>query len=59
MVIQGDLDETVDWKYNLKVIRAKFEDPDIRVLPGARHQLANENETFRRKIFAIIDEYLG
>ena len=59
VVIQGDQDETVDWRYNLKVIRAKFEDPDIHMLPGARHHLANERDEFRRKIFAIIDRYLG
>ena len=59
VVIQGDKDETVDWQYNLEMIKKKFESPDIRMLPGARHQLANENEAFRRKIFAIIDEYLA
>ena len=59
VVIQGDRDETVDWQYNLEMIKQKFESPDIRMLPGARHQLANENEAFRRKIFAIIDEYLA
>ena len=49
----------MDWQYNLEMIKKKFESPDIRMLPGARHQLANENEAFRRKIFAIIDEYLA
>ncbi|MED5387984.1 MAG: alpha/beta hydrolase [Pseudomonadota bacterium] len=58
VVIQGDLDETVDWQYNLKMIQEKFQDPHIHILPGARHQLANEEEGFRRKIFSIIDQYL-
>jgi len=57
-VIQGDMDETVDWRYNLKMIQEKFQDPHIHMLPGARHQLVNEDEGFRRKIFAIIDQYL-
>ncbi len=59
IVIQGDLDETVDWRYNLNVIRSKFNEPRIHILPGARHQLANEHADFREKIFAIIDQYLG
>jgi len=58
VVIQGDMDETVDWRHNLKVIQEKFQDPQIHMLPGARHQLANEHEDFRGKIFAIIDQYL-
>jgi lysophospholipase len=40
------------------VIQEKFQDPHIHMLPGARHQLVNEDEGFRRKIFAIIDQYL-
>ncbi|MGB2246801.1 MAG: alpha/beta hydrolase [Alcanivorax sediminis] len=59
IVIQGDLDETVDWRYNMNVIRSKFMEPRIHMLPGARHQLANENEDYRQKIFAIIDQYLA
>ena len=38
VVIQGDLDETVDWRYNLSVIRQKFADPQIHMLPGARQR---------------------
>ncbi|ASK36030.1 hydrolase [Alcanivorax sp. N3-2A] len=59
VVIQGDHDETVDWRYNLGVIRSKFEDPHIHMLPGARHQLANEQKDYRDRLFAIIDRYLG
>ncbi|EKF72891.1 hypothetical protein A11A3_16460 [Alcanivorax hongdengensis A-11-3] len=59
VVIQGDQDETVDWRYNLSVIRNKFEDPDIHILPGARHQLANESADFRARIFHIMDKYLA
>ncbi|MDX1804702.1 MAG: alpha/beta hydrolase [Alcanivorax sp.] len=59
VVIQGDLDETVDWRHNLSVIKNKFEDPDVYVLKGARHQLANENADYRAEIFAIIDKYLN
>ncbi len=59
IVIQGDLDETVDWRHNLNVIRQKFHEPEIHMLPGARHQLANESEEFRKRIFTILDQYLA
>lgn len=59
VVIQGDRDETVDWQYNLRAIRAKFSDPEIHMLAGARHQLANEQADFRARIFDILDGHLG
>lgn len=58
VVIQGDHDETVDWRYNLKVIHAKFEDPQVYMLSGARHQLANEQVNYRQCVFRIIDRHL-
>ncbi|KZY76648.1 MULTISPECIES: alpha/beta hydrolase [unclassified Oleiphilus] len=59
VVIQGDSDETVDWRFNLSVIREKFTDPQIHMLTGARHHLANEHSNYRKEIFAIIDRYLA
>lgn len=59
VIIQGDLDETVDWRHNLNVLEDKFDRPEIHMLSGARHQLANESEDFRRKINRIIDRYLA
>lgn len=58
VVIQGDKDDTVDWRHNLKVIREKFEDPEVDMLPGARHQLANEQREYRERIYRIIDRHL-
>ena len=59
VVIQGDKDGTVDWRYNLDVISDKFADPDIHILKGARHQLANESEEFRLRVNRIIDQHLA
>lgn len=59
VVIQGDLDETVDWRHNLNVIEDKFSSPEIHLLPGARHQLANESTAFRTRINAILDRHLA
>lgn len=58
VIIQGDQDSTVDWKHNLRVIRQKFHEPEINVIQGARHQLANEGESFRIRINEILDRHL-
>lgn len=59
VVIQGDRDETVDWPYNLRVIEEKFAAPEVHILEGARHQLANEERALRRRVLNIIDRHLG
>jgi alpha-beta hydrolase superfamily lysophospholipase len=59
IIIQGDLDETVDWRHNLNVIEDKFASPEIHVLSGARHQLANEHASFRARINTILDKHLA
>ncbi len=57
LVIQGQRDTTVDWRYNIPAIRKKF--PRARYLPlqDAFHQLANESPEMRAKIFAAMDMY--
>lgn len=52
LVIQGDHDGTVDWRYNVGVVRKLFPDSRVEYLEGAGHQLANEIDRYR-------DAYLG
>ncbi len=52
LIIQGDEDGTVDWRYNVDVVRTLFPDSRVEYLSGAGHQLANETEACR-------GEYLG
>jgi lysophospholipase len=59
LVIQGGLDQTVDWKYNLDIIDKLFPDSRVEYLPGAGHQLANESDSLRQRYYRVIDEYLG
>lgn len=59
VIIQGDLDETVDWQHNLGVLEDKFSHPEVHILKGARHQLANESPSYRAQINRIIDRHLG
>lgn len=59
LVVQGDADETVDWRYNLKVLEEKFEKIECLLLTGARHHLANESEMLRRRYFDFLSERMG
>lgn len=58
VVIQGGEDETIDWQYNLKMIKRNFQDPKVHFIPEARHQLVNESEEIRAQVFAYLDQYL-
>ncbi|MNV99742.1 hypothetical protein D3C71_1951430 [compost metagenome] len=59
LIVQGEADGTVDWPYNLEVLKAKFAEPQILMLPDARHHLANELPGIRQRYFAFIDQRLG
>jgi len=58
LIIQGQSDMTVDWPHNLLVLREKFAQPQVLMLPEARHHLANELPTIRQRYFAFIGEHL-
>lgn len=57
LVIQGQADKTVDWKHNLDVLNAKFNQPQVLLIPEARHHLANESAQIRDHYFAFLDEH--
>ncbi len=59
LIIQGQADGTVDWPYNLRVLKSKFAEPQILMLPDARHHLANELPAIRQRYFEFIDQRLG
>ena len=63
LVIQGDLDQTVDYKYNLKRIDRLFPNATTITLSGARHHLVNETsqyrELFGKEIRAYVQQCLG
>jgi alpha-beta hydrolase superfamily lysophospholipase len=59
LIVQGEADGTVDWPHNLEVLKAKFSEPQILMLPEARHHLANERPDIRRRYFDFIKHRLG
>jgi alpha-beta hydrolase superfamily lysophospholipase len=58
LVIQGEEDETVDWRYNLPQLQLKLKGAQFCRLPGASHHLANEGEALREKVFGQIKNFL-
>jgi alpha-beta hydrolase superfamily lysophospholipase len=57
LVVQGNADLTVEWRYNLPLIQAKLPAARIHMLAGARHQLVNESEQLRAELFTQISAY--
>ena len=58
LVVQGDRDTTVDWRYNIAHIPDLFPGSRIELLAGAGHQLANEAAALREHYLSTVDEYL-
>jgi len=57
LIIQGDRDTTVDFKYNTKFLAKKFDTKQI-TLKNAKHELFNEKEEIKNKVFDEINNYL-
>lgn len=58
LVVQGDADDTVDWQYNLKQIKAKLPNARIRMIRHGRHHLVAESAPYRAQVFAAVKSYL-
>lgn len=59
LVVQGQLDGTVDWQHNMRVLEQKFDSPQVFYLPQARHHLANEDELIRGEYLAWLAHQLN
>lgn len=56
-IIQGTLDETVEWKYNLAFLRRKFPFAQIALVSEGRHQIINDSPIIKRTVFNLIENY--
>ena len=59
LVIQGDKDGTVDWKYNMKLMKEKFPAAGIKMIPGANHELFNEATEYKQKALDFVNNYFN
>ena len=57
MVLQGDKDHTVDWRYNTGLIREKCPYAQIELISGARHELFNEAIVYKQVALKYIRAY--
>lgn len=53
-VIQGGRDGTVDGRYNVKVLKRRY-DVSLFAMPDARHHLVNEKSSVRLRMWRFID----
>lgn len=58
-IIQGTMDKTVDWRYNVDFLRKKFPFSQIALVTDARHQIMNEEVKIRNVVFRLIEKYHG
>lgn len=58
LILQGEADRTVDWKYNLDLLGREFPSGRVQMIPGARHELFNESLEIRREVLYSIAAYL-
>lgn len=58
VIVQGDQDGTVDWRYNLPKLLQLFPGSRVESLAGAGHQLANESRALRENYLSRIERYL-
>ncbi len=59
LIVQGTEDGTVDWQYNLPLLKQKLPNAKITLITDARHQLVNESDEYRHQVFAAINDYFS
>lgn len=58
ILVQGALDETVDWRFNNAYVKSHFTVRHYVQIPQASHHLANEREDLRKPMLEAIDKLL-
>jgi lysophospholipase len=59
LIIQGDQDRTLDWRYNIALVKTKFTGAKVIYLSGAKHALVHEPEPYRQQIYQYIDQLIA
>ncbi|MCL6414108.1 alpha/beta hydrolase [Aestuariirhabdus sp. Z084] len=58
LIVQGQQDFTVDWRFNIKTYTALFPAARVHFQPTAGHHLANESESLRQHYLPWIAQHL-
>ena len=59
LILQGERDDTVDYRYNLQILAEKFPKNEQHSLPEAYHHLMGESVAQQRKMWGYIDKFLS
>jgi lysophospholipase len=59
LLVQGDADETVSWRYNNCYVREHFQMEYDVLIPNASHQLVNERDDLRQPVHTALRAMLG
>lgn len=58
LIIQGQRDATVDWRYNIPQLMRKLPRAELHYIAEARHQLLNESAAIRLQWQAMVVDFL-
>lgn len=58
LILQGEQDDTVDWRYNIPAILQKMPNAQLHYLAEARHHLVNESASIRAHTWQIARQFL-
>ncbi len=58
LIIQGEADRVVDWKYNLPFLETKITGSRVKLIANTRHQLLNESDPMRSEVLGHISAYI-
>ncbi|MBD2857812.1 alpha/beta hydrolase [Spongiibacter sp. KMU-158] len=58
LIVQGDADDTVDWRYNVPLLQGKYPKAKLVMLPGGHHHLVKESLAQRAKLWQACDDFL-
>lgn len=58
LIVQGDQDNTVDWRWNLPRFEKLLPSTQVMILQNAQHHLANETPELRACYLRVVEDYV-
>lgn len=57
-IVQGDSDDTVEWRHNMPLLLEKFPKRNLLMVEGGRHHMVNDDPAKREKIYSWLSEQI-
>lgn len=55
-IVQGNNDETVDWRYNMPLLLEKFPQRNLLMVDGGRHHIVNDDQAKRQEVYRWLED---